>query len=194
MEILPFIENFMEPLNIIFKPVNPAKVNPFHQHPELKSIWLPELAEIARQAYEEEAQALKHDPNYPSGEAFLIYHEIGKNKKKQKLIGITGYFSLDTEYTRFSLRWHGLFPDYQGKGISQTVIKTMCERIQSLYPQSESIMEFMPIIPEYEKTAQYFTKLGFVKKGSPEDVDWSTYQWQGYVLEFPKKDLKLKIK
>lgn len=184
----------MEPLNIVFKPINPAKVNPFTKYPQLKSIWLPELAQIAEQAYDEEALSLKHDPHYPSGEAFLIYHQTGKSSHTQKLIGITGYFSLDSDYTRFSLRWHGLFPEYQGKGISRTVIKTMCDRIQSLYPQSESIMEFMPIIPEYEKTSEYFTKLGFVKKGGAEDVDWSTYQWQSYLFTFPTKELSLNFK
>lgn len=169
---------------------SPLKMNPFRKHSFLKNIWMPELAEIAQLAYDEEAQEITNDPMYLYGEAFLI--KVGK-----KIIGVSGYFPLDNEETLFALRWHGLIPEYQGKGLSQAIIKDIQERIESTYPQAEYLTEYMPVIKEYKPMAKYFTKLGFIKEGPYEVVDWSRFKWQNYYLALnpkPKDSKKTVIK
>ncbi len=170
-----------------YQAFSPLEMNPFVTYPFLKDIWMPELASIAFEAYEEEAIEMKENIPSLSGEAFLIC--LGK-----EIIGLTGYFPLDDTDEKVALRWHGILPHYQGRGFSKAAIEYVKSRLET-QPKINTLVEFMPVISEYEPISKYFLKLGFVKSGAPEVVEWSEHKWQNYHLPLsPSPSIKTKLK
>lgn len=173
--------------NIILKAVNPKDENPFRQFPRLKNIWLPELAILAEESIDDAFEYLSSVQNADIGEIFLIYAETPGEKE---LIGITGYFPDPEATNECMLRWHGIFKEYQKFGYSKEIIFFIASHVKEKYQEAENLVEFMPIIESYVHVKNYFEKIGFKKRGNPEKVDWSSYEWQSYCLElkpFQKK-------
>lgn len=103
--------------------------NPFNQYPELYSIWEPDLAVIAKEAIDETFELMRVYPDADIGAIYLI-------KLDSKTIGISGYFPNNPEFSEFVLRWHGLLPEYQGKGYSDAILKHIEEHLITSYPDS----------------------------------------------------------
>ena len=51
------------------------------------------------------------------------------------------------------------------------------------YPMAGHFVEFMPTTPEHAATTEYFERIGFVRWGEPERVEWSDVLWQEYVCD-----------
>jgi N-acetylglutamate synthase-like GNAT family acetyltransferase len=171
--------------NITLKLVKPSDVNPFRQYPELKTIWLPELAKLAEEAIDETFEEVAEYPDEDIGGIFLIQQD-------NKVMGITGFYPTENE-SQFFLRWHGLLNEYRGLGYSEHIIRAIAEHIENAYPQAKELIEYMPVIDEYIPIKNYFEKLGFKKVGNPENVDWSDYEWQSYSLELNKLEHKIAV-
>lgn len=171
--------------NIYLEKYQWTSENPFQKFLELKTIWEQDLTVIAQESFNESQQ--KFLKNYDEGEIFLI-------KENDNIIGITGYFPNEENYENFSLRWHGILPKYQKKGISQKVLQTLLNYLIQKYENFSTIQEFMPIRDSYQKTEQYFLGLGFQKIGNPEKVDWSESLWQTLEYKLPEKKLQRTLK
>lgn len=154
--------------------LNPLDDNPFNQYPELYSIWEPNLSFLAKEAIDEAFELMLLYPDADFGHLFLI--EIDS-----KVAGITGYFPSNQEFSEFMLRWHGLLEEHRGFGHSKIIISLLANDIKNTYPNAYSLIEITP--EEHVYTRNYFEKLGFIKSGAPEKVEWSTSKWQSYVLE-----------
>lgn len=154
--------------------------NPFHDYPQLKSIWPEPYLSIATEAVLDD---IKIQNQVDIGEIFLI-------KKNDSVIGITGYFHWDTETSKdnsgFSnavgLRWHGIVDEYRGERISKEAISLVLHSVISKYPSIETLIELVPVNPYGNKLRPHFEHLGFVPIGNPEEYDWAEDLWQQYHL------------
>lgn len=167
--------------NISIEQFDLSKGNPFILFPTLTTIWSKESFNIAFEAFDEEKIEMNNQPNLDYGEIFLI-----KNDNTNQVIGITGYFHCDNEIW---LRWHGITEEFRNKGISKAVLNFVIEKVKEKYPSADGIVEFMPISEKHKTVSNYFTKIGFIKIGQPEIVDFSHYQYQKYKKHFNVKPL-----
>ena len=154
---------------------SPLDYNPFNT-PEIASIWDEEFAAIGREAYEEEKEELLKNSMGYFGECFVAI--VKEKGQKQKTVGISGYFPMNEEMSRFFLRWHGVRDEFKGTGLSNFLIKTVIERIEKNHPKAETLVEHMPDIESYKKIAEIFLKMGFSPLDSTEVYDWSPHPWR----------------
>lgn len=115
----------------------------FEQNPELLSIWEGELSESFVEATEAFVNGLDD-----LGEIFLI-------KKQNELIGITGYWPLDTLVKSVGLRWHGIVKEKRGNNYGHESLLNLIEYLRLI--GFEKIYE----ITYKDDTEKYFLDIGF---------------------------------
>ena len=148
--------------------------NPFNEYPDLFSIWEPDLAIIAKEAIDEYVELSKEHPDADLGRIFII------TAPSNKTVGLTGYFPSKEDFSEFTLRWHGMLPEYCGLGYSKKIINILTSIIKDKYPNAKKLIEIMPSDKPILKS--YFKKLGFIQDGEEFKIDWSTKDWQSYSL------------
>jgi GNAT superfamily N-acetyltransferase len=149
--------------------------NPFEEHPQLQGIWPAEF-----QALAEEATRDTIGDDMARGDSGGIYLIV----KEGRVIGITGYFYVETVDEPF-LRWHGIVPAERGKGHSREALQLLIERIKAKIPHVKGLTELVPkTLTDYGVgLARHFEKLGFANHGALETYDWSPYYWQPVRLD-----------
>jgi GNAT superfamily N-acetyltransferase len=165
---------------ILIHKLNLLDGNPLRLYPELQTIWSKESTQIALEAFDEEIIEMQDFPDRDYGGILLIKNE------KNKVVGLTGYFIYVEGFTNeIWLRWHGVIPEFRNLGISPMLINFIKETIRLMYPNVETLCEYMPVsLPNSPAIANHFEKLGFEKFGEPEDVDFSPHQYQKYKFYF----------
>ncbi len=147
--------------------------NPFNSNPRLFEIWEPIHAAIAKEAIDEYRELSIQYPNADQGKILLIFDS-------NVIIGISGYFPSKEDFSEFTLRWHGLLPEYQKHGLSEVIITYVTESIKTLYPTARTLIEMMPA--DNQKLHNYFVKLGFKASEQTFELDWSEHTWKNYML------------
>ena len=149
---------------------------PFSEYPQLNTIWSPEMTALAQEAIDESFVA-KNEFSYEIGEIYLI-------KDGSDVVGITGFFPYEYDANfldsihRVGLRYHGLIPEYRGKGYSPEIIRQLLVAIINKYPNAETLIELAPVNEYGDIQKKHFERLGFVTTGPSEKYDWAEHRWQ----------------
>jgi hypothetical protein len=159
--------------------------NPFDRFPELRTIWPePHLQALAEQATIEtlDAQTVPGTPD--RGPIFLILNIDAAGH--ERVVGISGYYTLDDRAEQLGLRWHGIVPRARGHGFSRLAFEQVLQTIRTSLPNAREITEIVPLIERGEHIARHFQRLGFTPRGEPKLYDWAPHAWQcwGRALDF----------
>lgn len=140
--------------------------NPFDKFPYLKEIWPSASSAIAQEATQETIE------NQELGLYLVMKDYIP--------IGMSGFFINSDNIKELGLRWHGIIPSERGHGYSKEAMKLVFEQALLVYPQTEFIVEYIPLVDYNPPIIKHFTQLGFVKIGEVEAPDWAPHRIQGY--------------
>jgi len=81
-------------------------------------------------------------------------------RDNHEVIGITGYYLFKIDDTENAgIRFHGLLPEHQNKGISKKVIDLIVNDLKNKYSNLKAIYE--QISSRNEVSLNYFKKMGF---------------------------------
>ncbi|MBR8317323.1 hypothetical protein KDW36_29650, partial [Burkholderia dolosa] len=112
--------------------------NPFDRFPELRTIWPePHLQALAEQATIEtlDAQTVPGTPD--RGPIFLILDIDAAGY--ERVVGISGYYTLDDRAEQLGLRWHGIVPRARGHGFSRLAFEQVLQTIRTSLPNAREI-------------------------------------------------------
>lgn len=146
--------------------------NPFELFPYLKEIWPNASSAIAQEATQE---AIK---NQDIGLYIIM--------KDYEPIGMTGFFINGDDNKELGLRWHGIIPMERGNGYSKEAMKLVFEQALIYMPQTQFIVEYVPLTDYNPPIVKHFTKLGFIKVEQVETPDWTPHRIQGYKINIHK--------
>lgn len=149
--------------------------NPFLNVPELQSIWPEDSLKIAIEATQE---ALDDAEDHMYLIALSSGNRFNPEGLEIKFIGITGFFNNSFDGSKFSLRWHGIIPEYRGLGYSEKALEILKNTIREEFPKVEYLQEFIPLHESREYLFNYFQKQGFQKFGEVEFPEWSNHPIQ----------------
>lgn len=141
--------------------------NPFEDYPEFKKIW-PEFSSNLAQEVIAKSIEKKEDGLY-----VILYNDTP--------VGMTGFFDLEyPEGKYWGLRWHGVLPEYRGKGISEHALYITAMELKKHHPECIGIVEYIPHTDYSNYIFKYFERFGFQAWAEPETVDWAPHKIQAY--------------
>lgn len=178
---LPLAEIHIDQCQLSLLSYSPLDLNPFKEK-QIFSIWKKDLAQLAFDAFEEEATEIVLDPGYDQGEALLVVDKFNR------ILAVSGYFPDPNDLGRFYLRWHGVVPQLQKKGVSKWILDSVVSRIKALHPKVHTLVEATPDMPFQESVVAHFVQYGFKRTETIETHEWSQYPWREY--ELPLRHLK----
>jgi GNAT superfamily N-acetyltransferase len=159
---------------------SPADLNPFDL-PSVQRIWNPREAALAKEAYDEERVDISNHPEADFGQAFLLVAR--EELAAPRVVGVSGYFSVSEDFSRFYLRWHGVEEALRGQGLSRWMCDEVKRAIQERHPNAVSLVEHVPEAPEFAASAESFRRLGFKPLEELHHYDWSPLAWREMELD-----------
>ena len=147
--------------------------NPFRDYPQLRSIWPEPYRSLAEGAVVEHLDLL---PEVDIGDIVLIM-------KNDVVVGISGYFPFNEEYTDFGLRWHGVIPEFRGQGISRAALSQVAALALRRFPEGDHLIELVPLNAYGDGLVEYFQRIGFRPHGETERYDWADHDWQPHRIK-----------
>lgn len=142
-----------------------ASGNPFEDHPALRTIWAPALGLHAEtDTVADLALGRDRDPHHNN--IYLIQNESGQ------VVGVTGFYQPMNDPEVLGLRWHGIIPEYRGRGYSHASIEAVCLIAATQNQNAKSIIEYVSMddAEEAAKLAKHFQNLAFFFDGDAQDV------------------------
>lgn len=139
--------------------------NPFTDHPLLQTIFAGDLS--AHVEADTLADLAKGNADLYRNHIYLV------RDTTEAVIGVTGVFcpygDRGSRHEYLALRWHGIAPEYRGKGYSTAAFHAVCDVARQTFPAAHSLIELVPMADSAngEKLVSYFSKLGFEQDGSP---------------------------
>lgn len=158
---------------------SPVDFNPL-TIPAIFAIWPEESAILAKEAYDEEKLYLLANPHTDFGRAYLLTARMSGGEPQPA--GISGFFPVDEDLTRFFLRWHGVLDHHRGQGVTRWAIGIVADEIRAVYPSAQHLIEQMPDIASRSHVAQSFSRLGFSPLPDLIHHDWSPHPWREWEL------------
>lgn len=151
-----------------------CKTNPFIDYPQFKSIWPEFSSGIAQEVIAESIEKQEKG-------IYVIFDD-------DTPVGITGYFDLEYPNGEYwGLRWHGVLPEYRGKGISEQALYITALELKKHQPEVYGLVEYIPHTDYSKYIFSYFERFGFKALAEPEEVDWAPHKIQAYGM--PVDDL-----
>lgn len=86
-----------------------------------------------------------------------------------RIAGIVGHYEIGGKFA--GLTWSGLLPEHRGQGIYRAALGRLEERIASIYPKAEILVEIVPPGPRHDQVVEAFYALGFENRGRHHDAD-----------------------
>lgn len=139
-----------------------AHKNPMKRYPAFKTLWK-ERREKMLEDYEDAFKTAAAPYEDDIGSIFVILAD-------GKPIGVTGYCYYE-EQNRVGLVWHGILPEYRGKGYAAEALRRVMKLASYRFPDVKTFVELVPLDREAE-LAPFFKKNGFVKTGTEYQVEW----------------------
>lgn len=124
----------------------------------------------------------------PTGQVFLIYeNNYSLFREHETLVGITGYFDIDSQAGHAYLRWTGVIPKARNRRVFRTTIALLTLQLKGANPSINRLIELVPdneyghstVIPAFERCG--FKVDNTIKVPVGEDADWPVIP---YVLNF----------
>lgn len=178
--ILPVAQASFAEQHFFLGSFSPADLNPFDL-PCVQGIWHPREAALAKEAYDEEKAEILNHPQADFGEAFLLVAQ--DDSGFARVAGVSGYFPVSEDFSRFYLRWHGVEEALRGQGLSRWMCDEVKRAIQQRHPNAASLVEHVPEAPEFASTAESFMRLGFKPLTELHHYDWSPLAWREMELD-----------
>jgi RimJ/RimL family protein N-acetyltransferase len=154
--------------------------NPFQDYPQLRSIWPEPYRTLSEEGVTEHLEMV---PEHDIGDVVLIL-------KGDRVVGISGYFPMDTGYRNLGLRWHGIIPSERGQGISRVTLSLVATLARKRFPDSIHLIELVPMNDFGKPVMDYFKRIGFRPEGKPERFEWADHDWQPIAMALSDLELK----